>query len=374
MQVPLSKPEIDEHEIEAVTNVLKSGWLAHGPKNKEFEANFAEYIGVKHAIAFNSCTSALQIALEAYSLKGEVIVPSFTFVASANSIVLAGCKPLFADISYDTCNIDPEDIRKKITKKTVAIMPVHYAGQPCNMKEIMEIAEEFNLKLIEDSAETLGGEFNGQKTGTFGVGCFSFFPTKNITTGEGGMLTTNDDGILERVNELKAHGISSSTFQREKVNKPWLRDAVVPGYNFRLCDILAAIGVEQMKKVDKLNNLRRKHASYLNKELNIDGIDIPIEKPNTKHVYQMYTIKLAQDINRSSFLKVLREKGVGASVHFDPPVHLQSYYQKMYKGLNLPVTEDVANRIVTLPMYPSMTKRELSYIVDSVKSALRSRK
>lgn len=373
MQVPLSKPEIDENEINAVTKVLKSGWIAHGPKNKEMESMFASYIGVKHAIAFNSCTSALQAAIEAYSLKGEIIVPSFTFVASANSIVLAGCKPVFADIDYDTCNISIEEIRKRITKKTVAIMPVHYAGQPCKIDDIMSIAEEFGLKVIEDSAETLGGEYKGKKTGSFGIGCFSFFPTKNITTGEGGMITTNDSSIIDKINELKAHGISSSTYQREKDEKPWLRDAVRPGYNFRMCDILAAIGVEQMKKVDNLNDKRRKNAGYLNELLNIDGIETPVEMPNAKHVYQMYTIKLAKGINRSSFLKFLRDNGVGASVHFDPPVHLQTYYRNMYKSLSLPVTEDVANRIVTLPMYPSMTKEEMDYVAEKIKEALKKK-
>lgn len=372
MNVPLSKPEIDENEISAVAAVLKSGWLAHGPKNKEFESAFAKYIGVKHAIAFNSCTSALQAAIEAYSLKGEIIVPSFTFVASANSIVLAGCKPVFADIDYDTCNISIDDLRKKITSKTVAIMPVHYAGQSCRIDEIAGIANEFGLKVIEDSAETLGGEYKGRKTGSFGIGCFSFFPTKNITTGEGGMLTTNDESILEKINELKAHGISSSTFQREKAEKPWLRDAVMPGYNFRLCDILAAIGIEQMKKVDSLNEKRRKNAAYLNKALDIPGIDIPCEMPEAKHVYQMYTLKLAKGTDRSKFLRQLKERGIGASVHFDPPVHLQTYYRQMYPRLSLPITEDVANRIVTLPMYPSMTKEEIDYVAGSIKEVLKA--
>jgi len=207
MKIPLCRPYLGKEEYDAVKHVLDSGWLAHGPKGKEFEEAFARYIGVKRAVTLNSCTSALQLAIQAQKLRGEVILPSFTFPASANSIVIAGCRPVFAEVLPDTYNIDPEDIRKRITKKTAAIMPVHYAGQSCDMDEIMAIADKHGLKVIEDSAETLGGEFKGKKTGSFGTGCFSFFPTKNITTGEGGMLTTDDETLARDVEAYKAHGM-----------------------------------------------------------------------------------------------------------------------------------------------------------------------
>ena len=365
MNIPLCKPFINEKEIELVKEVLESGWLAHGPKNKEFEELFSKYIGAKKAVSVNSCTSALHLSVEALSITGEVIVPSFTFVASANSIVTGGAKPVFCEVDYDTCNMDPKSVKKAITPKTQAIMPVHFAGQSCKMGEIIEIAQKHNLKVIEDSAETIGGTFNGKKTGSFGdIGCFSFYPTKNITTGEGGMVTLNDEELAKKLSALKAHGILSSTYEREKENKPWLRAATYAGYNFRLCDVLAAIGIAQMGKLDEMNDLRRKHARYLSKNLcNIIQIDIPVELKECKHVYQMYTLKV-KGIDRTKFIVKLREKGIGASVHFDPPVHTQPFYKN--SRWNLPVTEKVAKSIVTLPMFPSLTREELDYIIDCV--------
>lgn len=369
--IPLALPNIGEEEIHLVREVLESGWLAHGPKSKEFEENFARYIGTKEAVSLNSCTSALHLAIQAHGLKGEVIVPSFTFVASANSIITAGCEPVLVDVDYDTRNLDPTKIRKKITDKTVAVMPVHYAGQSCNMGEIMEIAEKHDLVVIEDSAEAIGAEFNGKKTGSFGTGCFSFFPTKNITTGEGGMLTTNDKELAEKIRTYRGHGISSSTWSREREMKPWLRVAILPGYNFRLCDVLAAIGIIQLKKLDKMNALRIKHAKYLDKRLDFEGVKTPIELDKCKHVYQMYTITV--DVDRTDFVFELRERGIGASVHFDPPVHLNPYYMELgYRRGDFPVTEKLADTIVTLPMYPQLTKDQLEKIVSTVEESLKA--
>ncbi len=374
MKIPLCVPFMDNVESDAVCEVLKSGWLAHGPRCKEFEEQFAKYIGVKYAVALNSCTSALQLAIMAQGRRGEIILPSFTFVASANSIVTSGCKPVFAEIEYETRNIDPIDIEKRITKDTVGIMPVHYGGQVCRMDEIMEIADKHGLFVVEDSAETIGGLYNTGVGGSFATGCFSFYPTKNMTTGEGGILTTNDDKVKEFASTMRGHGISSSTWARERVEKPWFRAAVMAGFNYRMCDILAAVGVVQMKKIDEMNELRRKHAQYLNKELEgLDGITVPSEMLGCKHVYQMYTITLGEAVDRTRFLALMREKGVGASVHFDPPVHLQPYYVDAYgcKKGDFPVSERLAETIVTLPMYPALNVEELDYIVSSLKDALR---
>jgi len=375
VKVPLCVPSIGDEEISEVSSVLRSGWLAHGPKNAEFEKLFSEYAGVRHAIAMNSCTSALQASIQALGLKGEIIVPSFTFVASANAIVTAGCTPRFADIGYETCNVSPAEIEKAVSDKTVAIMPVHFAGQACAMDEIMEIAEKHCLAVIEDSAEAIGAEFAGKKTGGFGnAGCFSFYPTKNITTGEGGMLTTNDDNVAEKAKALKAHGISSSAFERERRERPWHRAAEVAGYNFRLCDVLAAIGVCQMKKVDRLNDERRAVAKKYDAAFaKLDGLDLPVEAENRRHVYQMYTVKAAAGIDRQEFVRKLRESGVQASVHFDPPVHLQPYYKNIggKKG-GLAVTENVAERIVTLPIFAGMSAEQVDCVVSSVESALRA--
>ncbi len=373
IKIPLCVSYIGKEEIESVKEVLESGWLVHGPKTRKFEEEFSRYIGVKKAVSLNSCTSALQLVIQALGLKGEILVPSFTFVASANAITNAGCKPVFCDIDYGTCNLDVNKIEEKITDKTVAIMPVHYAGQSCDMDKIMRIAEKYNLKVIEDSAECIGGTYNGKKTGSFGIGCFSFFPTKNITTGEGGMITTDDEELAEKIKALSAHGILSSTFEREKKEKPWLRAASHAGYNYRMCDILSAIGLVQMNKLENMNNLRRKHAEYLNCNLKgIKGVILPVENEKCKHVYQMYTIKV-EGINRDKLIMELKKRGIEASVHFDPPVHLQPYYLDLgYKEGDFPVTEKVAKSIITLPMYPGLKKEQLDYIIKSIRDIIKT--
>lgn len=368
--IPLCIPYIGEEEIKAVAEVLQSGWMAHGPKNEELEKDFAKYLGVKHAISLNSCTSALQLAIQASGLKGEIIVPSFTFAASANAILNAGCKPIFVDIDYDTCNIDPSKIEEKITDKTVGIMPVHFAGQSCKMDEILKIAEKYELVVIEDSAEAIGSEYKGQKTGTFGIGCFSFWATKNMTTGEGGMLTTNDYELAERVRELRGHGNPTTTLEREGMKMPWIRDCVVPGYNFRMSNVLAAVGVVQLKKIEKMNELRRRHAKYYDKHLDFEDVDKPVELRMCKHTYQMYTIKV-KNTDRDKFVFKLREKGIGASVHFDPPVHHTTFYKKHYNEV-LAVTEKVSKFIVTLPLYPGMSEEDLDKVIFAVEDALKA--
>lgn len=371
--IPLCRPYLDEKELEAVKEVFESGWLAEGPKNEELEKMFADYIGVKRAVTSNSCASALFLVVKALDIKGEVILPSFTFAASANAVETAGATPVFVDIDYNTCNIDVIKTEEKITPKTEAIMPVHFAGQSSKMDEIMNLAERYNLKVIEDSAEAVGAEFDGKKTGSFGIGCFSFFPTKNMTTGEGGMITTNDETLAEKIKTMASHGIPKSTLGREKDKKPWARSAIYAGYNFRMSNILAAIGVEQFKKLETMNELRREHAKYLNEGLKgVKQIDLPIEMAGCKHVYQMYTIKLKTG-NRDEFVLKLREAGIGASVHFDPPVHLQHYYQNKYnyKTGDFPITEKVSESIVTLPMYPALTQKDLDFIIDTIKKIVK---
>jgi perosamine synthetase len=372
MKIPLCVSEITQDEKQAVLDVLDSGWLVHGNYNKEFEERFSRYLGVKHAITLNSCTSALFLAVKLNGLTGEVLVPSFTFVASANAIVTAGATPVFVDIEEATRNIDPVKIEAKITEKTQAIMPVHFGGLPCDMDAINMIARKHDLIVIEDSAETLGALYKGRQAGSFGVGCFSFFPTKNMTSAEGGMLTTHDDDLAARVKAFAGHGIEKTTFEREKQDRPWLRAATFAGYNLRMSNVHAAIGLKQLERLDSMNQRRQAASEFLTKHLrDIPEIQTPLVPEGRSHVYQMYTILLEAKADRTVFIKELNRKGIGASVHFDPPVHQQSAYSRGgYDILDLSVTENVAQRIVTLPMFPAITQEQLQYMIEQIKESL----
>ena len=372
-EIPLCIPFTGEKEKEIISEVIDSGWYAHGPKNRELEEKFADYLGVKHALTMNSCTSCLHLAVEGLGITGEVIIPSFTFVATANAVITGGAEPVFADIVEDTCCIDPDAVENLISPETEAIMPVHYGGQSADMKRIMEIAEKHGLHVIEDSAETIGGKHHGQMAGTFGVGCFSFYPTKNMTTGEGGLLTTDDDKLAQKIKALLAHGIDKTTYEREDKEKSWYRSASYVGYNFRMSNILAALGVEQLKKLQDMNARRRDLAAEFSSRMaDISEIKLPVEKPENEHVYQMYTIRLAGSLDRDVFVKSLNDKGVGASVHFYPPVHMMPPYRgDRYKRGDLSVTEKVMNEIVTLPLYPQMEEEDVTYLVKAVRETVR---
>jgi perosamine synthetase len=364
-KVPLCVPNLGPEELRSVKEVLDSGWLAHGPKNEELESRFADYIGCRHAISLNSCTSALYLGIRALGITGEIILPSFTFVASANAVVTAGAVPVFADIDYDTCNIDPDSIEERISSRTEAIMPVHFAGQSCDMERIMEIANRKGLAVIEDSAEAIGACWSGRKTGSFGVGCFSFFPTKNMTTGEGGMLTTEDPGLAEKVRTLANHGIPKTTMERAGQKLPWKRAAVQAGYNFRMCHLLAALGTVQLSKLDQMNALRRERAADLNGRLSGASLDLPIAHARAFHTYQTYTVKAKRVAIRDAFVLGLRRRGIEASVHFDPPVHLQPFYSGSAHNV-LPITEQVSRCIMSLPLFPGLTSRQADAIAAAV--------
>ena len=262
--IPLCRPSLDQEDIELVADVLKSGWLAHGRWNVEFENKFSELIGVKHAIAMNSCTSALEVSLKINKIKGEVIIPSMTWVATANAVINCGATPVFCEVCPDTRNVNVDTIRARINDKTEAVIAVHFAGQPCNVEAISRLCYEKNLLFVEDSAETLGVEWNDIQAGASGIGCFSFFPTKNITTCEGGMLTCNDDDFASRARALIAHGVNSTTHSRSSSARPWERDAIMAGHNYRMPDPLAALGVSQLRKLNEFNAKRRALADRYN--------------------------------------------------------------------------------------------------------------
>jgi len=367
----LSRPYINNQEVKSVKEVLLSGWISSGSKVREFEQRFAKFIGTKYAVSLNSCASALQLAIQAQGLKGEVILPSFTFVASVNAIINAGCIPRFADIEYSTCTIDAQKIEKLVNRKTVAIMPVHYAGQSCDMDKIMALSKKYNLAVIEDSAEAIGASFKRKKTGSFGVGCFSFFATKNMACGEGGMVTTSDKIIRDRIAAYSSHGILKYDNLAKK--NPWHKEAAYFGYNQRMSNIVAAIGVVQLNKLEAMNKKRRERVRYLNERLRqFREIEIPVERPGCYHVYQMYTVKFNSNIlSRDKFVYRLRKRGIEASVHFYPPLHNQALCKKYRKTKDeLPVTEKVCKKIVTLPLYPHILKKDLDYVVANIKEIL----
>ena len=360
MKIPLCKPSIDEKELNLIQKSIKSGWLTHGPENVKFESNFNKYIGSKYSISMNSCTSALECAIKCLEKKGEIIVPSFTWVSSANAIINTGCKPVFVDIDPVSRNVDSKKVEKLISKNTIAIMVVHFSGLPCEMDQILKICKKYKLHLIEDSAETLGARFRDRYTGSFGIGCFSFFPTKNITTTEGGMLTLNNKKMHDKAKKIIAHGISKSK------KNAWERIAVLPGHNYRLPNHLAALGNSQLKKLEKFNKKRVYLANkYTKKFLSLsDLILVPTIPKNFTHVFQMYTVRILQGL-RNNFVKYLNNQGIGASVHFDPPLHQQKIYSKYRKG-NLKNTNVLSKQIATLPIYPELKKNEIDYIIKTV--------
>ena len=374
-KIPLGKPSIGSEEIKAVEKVLRSGWLVEGPNVKEFEKQIAEFVGTKYAVAVTSCTSALHLSLAAIGIGAgdEVIVPSFTFPATANAVVCQGGTPIFVDVDGVYHNIDPGKIEEKITERTKAIIPVHYAGHSADMDPIIEIAETYGLVVIEDAAEALGAEYKGKKVGCIGIGCLSFWAIKNMTTGEGGMITTNDEDIDRIARMMRGHGVFKGTWFREREKKPWERIQVELGYNFRMTDFQGAMGLVQLGKLEEMNRKRISHARYLNKRIGeFDGITPPAVMEGCKHVYQMYTPTVEDEKIRNRIVESLRERDIGASVHFDPPTHLMPYYKEKYgyKEGMLPITEKTSKTILTLPMFPALKKEELHMMIDALENIM----
>ena len=360
--IPLFKSKIDLKDFKAMNASLKTGWLTHGKNNLIFEKNFAKYIGTKYAISMNSCTSALECSLKVIKKKGEVIIPSWTWVSTANAVINTGNKPVFADVDINSRNITANEISKKISKKTIAVIVVHYSGLPCDMNEIVNLLKKKKINLIEDSAETLGATYNKKQTGSFGTGCFSFFPTKNITTTEGGMLTTNNKKHYYEIKKIIAHGIN-----KDQKKFFWYRVADLPGHNFRLPNHLAALGNSQLKKLNSFNFARRKIAKEYNKFFTKMGqlFEIQNVKKNFTHSYQMFSV-LVKKNKRNSLLYFLKKNGVDASVHFDPPLHKQDYLKKY--STKLKNTERLSKEILTLPIYPDLSKKNLNFILKKIET------
>ncbi|HUW95859.1 MAG TPA: DegT/DnrJ/EryC1/StrS family aminotransferase [Anaerolineae bacterium] len=350
--IPISKPQIGKEEIEAVISVLESGQLAQGPRVLEFEEHFAAFCGVRHAIATSSGTTALVAALLAHGIGpgDEVITTPFTFVASANSILATGAKPVFADIDEGSYNIDPDLLAAKITSRTKAILPVHLYGYPCDMDAIMQIAESHGLAVIEDACQAHGAAIRGQKVGSFGTGCFSFYPSKNMTTAEGGMITTDDDEIAERTRLIRNHG-QSETYHH-----------VAPGYNFRMTELQAALGLVQLDKLPEWTRKRIENASYLSERLS--NVPTPQVREGYLHVYHQYTVRVERD--RDVALEKLAEAGIGARVYYPLPVHQQPFYRRLGFEDSLPVAERMSEQVLSLPVHPALTQEDLDRIASEV--------
>jgi perosamine synthetase len=360
--IPIARPIISNEELKTIEDVLKSGMLAQGKSVKEFENLFSEYIGAKNAIAVSNGTVALDLTLKALGIRegDEVITTPFTFVATANSILYQKANAVFADVDERTFNINPEDILNKITAKTKAIIGVHLFGHPFDVKTILEICEDHKLLLIEDCAQAHGAEYNGKKVGGFGTGCFSFYPTKNITTGEGGIITTDSDEMTESCRLLRNHGQSSKYFH------------TVLGYNYRMTDIQAAIGIVQLKKLNGFNEKRIQNAEYLNEHIKANGIITPHKENNVRHVYHQYVVTIDREsIDRENFIKHLTANGIGCAVHYPIPIFKQPLYQELgYTDENVkcPVAEELAETVMSLPVHPALTEDDLKYIVECINS------
>ncbi len=369
--IPFHLPEIGDDEIQSVVATLRSGWLTTGSKVKQFEQEFAQRIGSRHAIAVNSCTAALHLALDAIGLKegDEVIVPTMTFAATAEVVTYFKARPVLVDCRADTLNIDVDKIEQAITPRTKAIIPVHFAGQPCEMDRVLDIARFYNLRVIEDAAHALPARYQGKMIGTLGdVTCFSFYATKNITTGEGGMATTEDDDLAERMRMMSLHGMTRDAWKRYTSQGSWQYEIRFPGYKYNLTDIAAALGIPQLRKCDRFWTIRLRYASLYEQGLkDIPEITLPRVRIDVQHAWHLYVIQLNLErlrIGRNEFIDLMKKHNVGTSVHFIP-LHLHPYYRDAfgYCANDLPVASAVGERIISLPLYPKMTEADIQTVI-----------
>ena len=369
--IPYGRQQIDEDDIQAVVDVLRSDWLTTGPKVSEFEQAVADYVSTKYAVAVSSGTAALHASMYAIGIKpdDEVIVPPMTFAATANCVVFQGGIPIFADVDPGTLLLDPAKVEEKITKKTRAIIGVDYAGQPCDWDSLRDIVNKHGLKLVADGCHALGAEYKGHKVGSLAdMTIFSFHPVKHITTGEGGMITTDDPELAGRMRLFRAHGITTDAHQREEQGS-WFYEMVDLGYNYRITDLQCALGISQLRKLPKFLERRREIAARYDEAFDgLSGITPLAVHTDSLHAYHLYVIRIDSNvlgINRATLFTNLRGKGIGVNVHYIP-VHLHPFYrEKFHTGTGLcPVAEAAYEQIISLPLFPSMTDEDVEKVIN----------
>jgi len=386
--LPYASPSIGEEEIAEVADSLRSGWISTGPKTRRFQDQFREYIGSKHAVAVNSCTAGLHIALTALDVGpgDEVVLPTLTFCSSANVVVHLGARPVLVDVGEDF-NVAPEAIEAAITSRTKAIMPVHYGGQACDLDAIYALAARYNLPVVEDAAHAVGSTYHGHRIGSDALGlssagrlgqgvrvitAFSFYATKNMTTGEGGMITTADDDLAEHMRLLALHGMSRDAWKRYTSAGSWYYEVVMAGYKDNMTDIQAALGIHQLRRLDDFITTRQRYARLYDEAFtDLQEVETPVIRSNRNHVYHLYVLRLALDrltIDRTQFIKALKAHNIGTSVHFIP-VHLHPFYREHfgYRQGDLPQAEAIYDHIVSLPLYPRMTETDVYDVIQAVR-------
>jgi dTDP-4-amino-4,6-dideoxygalactose transaminase len=376
--LPYALPYWDDTEINAVTGAIKSNWWSKGPKTMEFERRFANFAGAKYAVAVNSCTAALHVALLAKGIgRGdEVITTPFTFCSTVNVIVHTGATPVFADVDETSGCIDPEAIERAVTEKTKAIIPVHYGGQPCDMDKIEAIAKRHGLFILEDAAHAAYTTYKDRMVGSMNTTAFSFYATKNLATGEGGMLTTNDSEIAERARVLTCHGMSRNAWNRYAKGGSWRYEVEFAGYKYNMTDIQAALGLCQLDRLEEMQNQRYKLVALYQKALaGIKGVRTPVDTTLGRSAWHLYVIRIEKDeldIGRDEFIDELTDRNIGTSVHFIP-VHLQPFYANTFgtKPGDFPVTEKIFEKIISLPLYPSMSEEDVRYVAEAIREISR---
>ena len=374
IKFPAYEPWISKDDKKIVDKALSQSMLTLGPQLEKFESDFCKYSNSKYAIAVSNCTAALHLSLMALGIKknDEVIIPDLTFVADANAILACNAKPVITDINKENFFLSISNIKKNITKKTKAIIPVHIYGQVCNIDEILDVAKDNNLKVIEDCAHAVGTFHKSKHVGTLGsTGCFSFYPTKNITTAEGGMVITNSKQIADKVRQLRSHGMTKSLQNRYSSEYPWIFDILQPGYNYRLDEIRAALGITQLKRIKKINDLRKKASTYYHKNLkNIPGIILPDMVNDRTHSYHLYTIRVTNPykLSRNQLFKKLKNNGIRTTVYW-MPIHKYTAYQKFAKKSNVINTTKIYDEILALPLFPNISKIHQDSVIKVIKSS-----